>query len=1145
MFQLSLLRLAYDRIERYDLRHKGFIFTMKKLLELALFSALLGLTASAQTITGAITGTVTDPTAAVVPGVNVTATNTATNVQFSAVTNGSGVFNLLYLPVGSYSVSAQSTGFKKSLVGPFQLEVNQTARLDLKLEIGDTTQTVEIRDVSPILQTESTATGDAISSTKLTSIPLNGRNFASLTLLIPGAISTSPGAMNTSQKFMGSGSRPQVNGNREQTNNFLLDGVDVNDSIDNRIGYQPNVDALEEVKVITGNGGGEFGNVGGAIVNMSLKSGTNQRHGNVFEFLRNDKLDANGYFNNRGKVARGAVRRNIYGGTFGGPIKKDKLFFFVDFEGTKQRTSGVASANVAPAAWRTGDLSDFLNKSNQIVRDPSTGIDAASRTPFPGNIIPAARIINPVAKYLFSNSNIYPLPNNVGTGVYFIGSNYLSSARNKLDSNQGDIKIDYRASERDNITGRYSIGAYEQLGAQAALPTQMTSGTNGPTTSAMIDWTRTFSPRLVGDFRASFSRVGIDDNVVDWSGLLGADGNSKFGIPGGQFIPGLSSVTVGGGLSGVGSAATIGSTRDNKFQESANFTYQAGKHLVKFGGQLIRMQQNRYYAGNNGALGSFGFSGTYSGIDYGDFLLNTLASKGRGAVTGKWGHRHWRNALYIQDDYKVARNFTVNLGMRWEYITPIYEVADRQVNIDTFTGKLLIPGKDGNSRALYNPYKKQFMPRIGFAYTPNMFKNKLVVRGGYAFTSFLEGTGANLRLPLNPPNFIESNIAYDPRSPGDIRTGFTDVISRGDLTSARAPGTLPFYQGRAWDRNLRPQFTNQMNFTLEYQLDNATSISAAYVAQRGTHLVVPHEANNPVAGVGPVASWLPADDRRPLAQSLPNVGNIALTDAAGTMWYNSLQMSGRRRMGHGIELIAQYTFSKTLTDNLGYYGCGGVSSDGAYWQDAYNRHGNYGPACFDARHNFTSGGSYTLPFGRGKQFASGMNRAADLILGGWNLNYFVSRHTGFPVSVTASTANTGGRTPRGNVRANYYLPFTTTGTQTVDSFFGKVFTASDFCAAGVINGTCNFGIPAVGTLGNSAVGILRAPGYFNMDSSIGKKFNISEKNYFDFRVEFFNIFNHVSFGPPGRDITSPGTFGALTSQIGAPRNIQFGLKYHF
>jgi hypothetical protein len=330
------------------------------LLLLSIFASLL----PAQTTSGSITGTVTDSTGAAIAGAKIVAKNAGTGITHNAVTNATGVYTLPFLPIGSYNVVAENTGFKKSSVGPFTLEVNQIGRVDFKMEIGDLTQTVEITGAAPILQTESTATGDAINSSKLTSLPLNGRNFASVTLLIPGAISTSPALMGTSARFQGSGSRPQVNGNREQTNNFLLDGVETGETVGNRVGYQPNVDALEEVKVITGNGGGEYGNVGGASVVMSLKSGTNQFHGNAFEFLRNDKLDANGFFANRAGAKRNAFRRNIFGGTFGGPIKQNKAFFFMDYEGTEQRGSGPATASVAPAEWRRGDLSRFLSHTS-------------------------------------------------------------------------------------------------------------------------------------------------------------------------------------------------------------------------------------------------------------------------------------------------------------------------------------------------------------------------------------------------------------------------------------------------------------------------------------------------------------------------------------------------------------------------------------------------------------------------------------------------------------------------------------------------------------------------------------------------------------------------------------------------------------
>lgn len=1114
----------------------------KKVFSLLLSAAFFAATAAAQTTAGSITGTVTDSTGAAIAGARIVATNAATGVTHNATSNGAGVYNLPFLPVGLYNVVAENTGFKKSSVGPFTLEVNQIGRVDFKLEIGDLTQTVEITGAAPILQTESTATGDAINSAKLTSLPLNGRNFASVALLIPGAISTSPNSMSTSARFQGSGSRPQVNGNREQTNNFLLDGVETGETVGNRIGYQPSVDALEEVKVITGNGGGEYGNVGGASVVMTLKSGTNQLHGNAFEFLRNNELDANGFFANRAGTKRNAFRRNIFGGTLGGPIRKNKAFFFMDYEGTEQRISGPATASVAPAEWRRGDLSRFLTQ-NQIVRDPATGTDVASRTPFPGNIIPVTRIVSPVAQKLYSSPDLYPLPNNAGTGALGVTDNYISSSASKLSNHQADVKIDLRPTDKDSISGRWSIGRYTSLGARTALPVQLTSGTEGPTTSAVVNWTRTYSPRLVNDSRLSYSRTGVADNTIDWSGQLGLDGNSKFGIAGGQPIPGISGITLGGGLTGIGAGASIADSKQNNYQAQTHFTYQAARHLLKFGGQLFRAQQNHYYAGNNGALGTFSYLGGYTGIDHGDFLLNVLSAKGRGAVTGKWGQRHWRNSTYFQDDWKARRNLTVNLGLRWEYISPLEEVADRQVNINTYTGQLIYPGKTKFGRALYKPYRKQFMPTVGFAWTPDQAKGKLVIRGGYRFSSFLEGTGANLRLPLNPPFFIESNVNYDARTPGDIRVGFADVIGAGDLTGPRT-GATPFYQARAWDLNLRPQFTNQYNFTLEYQLARGTSVSAGYVGNKATHLIVPHEANQPLPGTGPFNTWAPLNDRRPLAKVLPNVGNIALTESSGTSNYNSLQMTARHRMGGGLEFISAYTFSKTLTDNLGYYGCAAVNSDGAYWQNAYDRKANFGPACFDSRHNFSAGGLYSLPVGKGKRFGAGVGRLADLVLGGWNANYFITAHTGFPVSINASAAqNNTGQSVRGNVRANAYRKMNVTSS-TVDRYFGAV-DATTFCAAGVDNGTCAYGVPAVGTFGTSGVGTERAPSFFNFDASIGKQFAVTETHKVDFRAEFFNAFNHVSYGPPGRDITQTGGFGQITSQVTAPRNIQFALKYTF
>jgi hypothetical protein len=1090
---------------------------MRCFLILAACAALLP-TASAQTITGAITGTVTDPSGAIVPSVNITATNTATNVSNTTATNEAGIYNFPFLPLGEYTVAAERPGFKRTVLGPFRVEVNQIARVNIEMEVGAVTESVEITSVAPVLQTESTLTGGNLNSNTITALPLNGRNFASVTLLVPGAISTDPRNMNTSGRFQGGGSRPYVNGNREQTNNFLLDGIDVNDSIDNRIGYNPNVDALEEVRVLTGNAPAEFGNAAGAIVNATIKSGTNDFHGNVFEFFRNDNLDANGFFANRSGAARREFKRNIFGGTFGGPIVQDKAFFFMDYEGTRQTSSGPATATVAPAEFRTGNLSRFPNP----IIDPRTGQQ------FPGNIIPQARIVNPVALAIFGNPALYPLPNNPGTGALGITGNYLASSASRLDNDQADLKIDYRFTDYDNLSGRFSIGRYRTGGSQTVLPTLLAGGTEGPTTTSVITWTRTFSPTVVNELRAGYSRIRIDDVTLDPSGLLGPNGNQMLGIPGGQPIAGASTVLLGEGLTQVGGTGNLSNTVDNKYQIGNNLTISRGAHMMRMGGQVIRFHQNRFYAGNNGVLGRFDYTGKYTGNAYADFLLDQLSAKGRGSATGFWGHRHTRAGLFFQDDWKVRRNFTLNLGLRWEYTQPLYEVADRQSNFDLQTGQQLFAGQNGNSRALYDPYYKQFMPRVGLAWQATDW---FVVRAGYAITSFMEGTGANLRLPLNPPFFFESDITYGLNEPGSITTGFVDARPQAQVSG----------QVRAWNPDLRPQFTQQWNFSLEQQLTPTLSITEAYVGQKATHLVAPREFNQPLPGTGPPSTWAPLQERRRLFAAAPLITNISGTDSSAIMNYHALQLSARKRMSYGLQFMASYTFGRSLTDNLGYYGSSGTAGEGAYWQDAYDRRSNYGPSFFDARHNFTLGGSWMVPVGRTRTFGKDWNPVVEAILGGWSTGFFLSTHSGFPVTILGRDLTN--QAVRGNVRANRYRDLDITN-QTIDQWFGDP--SRIICSTpGVDDGACAYGNPAEGMFGNSGIGTERMPHFFNLDASIGKQFHLSEQKYFDFRAEFFNVLNYVSFGAPSRSIASPTTFGQIGEQVNNPRNIQFGLKFYF
>jgi hypothetical protein len=1069
----------------------------------------------AQTITGTITGQVTDQSGATVPNVKVTATNVKTNISTTVETNRAGIYNILFLPVGQYTVTAESTGFKKATVEAFTLETSQTARIDIVMQVGQITESVNVTESAPVLQTETAATGETITSNTTTSIPLRGRNFASVTLLVPGAITPNPGSFDGVGRNTGGG-RPYVNGNREQTNNFLLDGTDINESIDNLVGYSPNVDALQEVRVLTGNAGAEFGNANGAVVNMTLKSGTNEFHGNVFWFLSNDKLNANGFIRNRQNQRRDAFKRNIFGGTFGGPIIKEKTFFFMDYQGARQRTEGPASATVAPAEFRTGNLSRITTP----IRDPQTG------QPFPGNIIPQSRIVNPAARALFSNTALYPLPTQNGTGALGLIGNYISTSASQTDNDQADVKIDHRLSDTDNLMGRFSIGRARVNPVRVNLPTSLANFQQAPTTGGVINWTKTFSASIVNEARIGFNRTRITDQVSDVFGLLGPNGNETLGIPGGQPVAGLSEIrwNASESLTNLGSIGIGSDNITNAFQYGDNLTWQKGKHLLKIGGQAIRYQRNRYYSGNNGTLGYFSYSGGVTGSSFADFLLDQLTQKGRGSVTGLWGHRQWRTALFLQDDFKVTQNLTLNLGLRWEFNQPIYEVADRQLNVDIYTGQIRRAGQDGNSRALYNAYYKQYMPRLGFAYSPGFFgSRKFVIRGGYGITSYLEGTGANLRLPLNPPFFFESDISYATTNPSTISQGFVGLQARDQLSG----------QIRAWNPDLRPAFIQQYNFSVEYLLTQSTSVTAAYVGQKGTHLVNPREGNQAQPGTGPI------DPRRPLFGVLPLVTQISYTDSSATMNYNSLQVTGRQRYAAGLEFLAAYTLSKTLTDNLGYYGSGGVAGPGAYWQDAYNRRADYGPSFFDARHNFTLSGSYEMPFGQNRRYASNMNKVADAFLGGWQLGFVYSAHTGFPITINSpNNANAGSRA----ARANYYRPLIIEN-RSIDRWFGTHPSATP-CAANVDNGVCAYGTQWTGQFGTAGPSTERAPNFWNLDTTISKRFNMSEARYLEFRAEFFNLTNSVSFGPPDR-VSNSSTFGFINSQINPPRNIQFALKYFF
>jgi hypothetical protein len=1072
-------------------------------LRLFMVSALMltALPAGARAQTGAasLTGIVTDQSGAAVPGATVTATNQATSVDYTAVSNEAGNYTVTALPVGTYVVKAELSNFKTSATRPIQLEAMQTARIDFKLELGSLQETVEVTGESPVLQTETATVGEVISGTTLSALPLNGRNTGQLSLLLPGVVSPNPTTFNTIRNT-GGGGRPYVNGNREQTNNYTIDGVDMNESIDNLVAYQPSPDALAEISVETNNYSADTGNVAGAVISNVIKSGTNQFRGNVFEFYRNSKMDANSWSNNRSNAAKPNRRQDIYGGTIGGPLVPNKLFFFGSYQGTRFEQPGSETISVAPESWRRGDLSSVT----AAIRDPRTG------QAFPGNQIPASRI-SPIAAAILADPSLYPLPNRAVAGVT---GNFVGDRLETIRAHQADVRVDWSPSTNDKIFGRFSFAEYESLVERRAIPLLLGSSQDAPFRNFAFNWNRVIKSSLVNEVLVGYNQIGIVNHTLDWNGIGNA--NASFGIAGGQPIPGLSSIGWGGGLTSVGAGASDSDTLDKHYQINEKLTWLKGRHSMKFGGQLIHYVQRRFYAGNNGLLGLFGYGGAFSGFPFSDFLLDQVSSKGRGSQSEAWTHLHNRVALYAQDDFRLTPAVTLNLGMRWAYTQPVVEKDNRQSNFDLTTGRQILPDDSSREgRALYKAYKKGFEPRLGAAWRPD---DRWVIRGAYGISQYMEGTGANLRLPLNPPFFFESAVSYDATSgPGTLTTGFAELV----------PLDQPSGQVRAWDPNLRPQFTQQWNVFAEYLLTSSMSANVGYVGHKAKHLVTPVEGNQPLPGVGDPSTWAPTQTRRPLYATAPLITNISTTAARGRSDYNGLQVSLRQRNVSGFEYLASYTLSRTRTNNLGYYGSGGVAAEGAYWMNTYEPEWNYGPAFFDARHNLVFSANYELPFGHGRRWGSDSSALMNAILGGWRLSGIFQARTGFPITVTDGSAPSL-QGQRGNERPNCVgdpVPS--------DQNISRWLDISAFQQ-----------VPR-GSWGNCGIGVARAPGYKNIDAVLAKQFRVGSERYFEFRAEAFNLTNTPSFGPPARDINAPNTFGQITSTVSSSRTVELVLKFYF
>ncbi len=1132
---------------------------------LAPFVLTIPSTISAQTVTGSVGGTVTDSTGAVVPNAQVTAHNVATGVDAQATTNGAGIYSIRFLPIGQYEVTVQAPGFSTAKLPAFALEVDQTAKFDAHLQTGGATTTVDVQgDVAPILNTNDASLGSTFTSNTIQNFPLNGLDFSALTLYVPGAVSTVGTQGTTSiERSTYYTDSVNLNGNRAQANNYTLDGIDLNETFNNLIAYNPAPESLQEVKVLTANSPGDFGNVNGAGVVSVLKSGTNSFHGSAYGYVQDHRLNANSWSNNHAtpKIVINPFSEAQFGGTFGGPIKRDKLFFFVDYLGARYHTGGSTPASVFTQAMRNGDFSALLNTSNPIqLYDPQNGF-----APFVGN--KGIPIVNPVAKYLFAHPEFYPLPNAAPQDG--IAQNDLQGpSRSFKANNQGDIKIEYDPRPADKITGFYSMGTgYD--GSVALLPITFPGANVYPSKVTGANWVHIFSPAIVNSARVGFTRVNWTQGLpTDPTGQFGTGGNAKVGITfpnqayNGFTFQGFQNAN----LSGVGNpAGNNGSLTDNTYSYIDTLTWQHGRHTIDVGIQGLRYQNNYPTSNNNGFLGTLNYNGTFTsnpsatnagGYSGADFLLDRVSSAAATLTSIEVGQRQWRIGSFISDDFKVLPNLTLNLGVRYEWDQPWVEVNNKTGNIDIATGQVIYadhvptgaPAGSGvcSNRACYDSNFRQIMPRLGFAYQAT---DRFVIRGGYGATSFYEGNSSNQRLTSITP-FIQavnvSTTAPTTGNPGTPRTaeqGFTGgTVAFG--------GTFNVYP-----KNIQPAYVQEWNLTTEYALTRSLSLQVGYLGEQGQHIEDYGNLNQYKLNGDPTSAPYYNNQYLGINAIDPSVSigsnSLLITESRAAMSYNALQAILRERVTHGLEFTLNYTYGKALTNSAGNYptnvGGNPFANQGAF-QNYYDSAADWGPASYDIRHNISGTGVYALPVGRGQQYLSGANRVVDEAIGGWKISAAGISYSGFPETLTGPGNNSNSY---GNSRPNQYRKLKIVH-RTIDNWFGTDPSAVPCTTAGVDNGACAFGAPASNNFGTGRNGNVRGPGFLNVDMSAFKDFHTFREQTIGFRFDAFNAFNIASYGNPDIGITD-SNFGNISGQgtgyggavRSVERHLQFSANYRF
>ena len=1123
-----------------------------------------------QEVTATVTGIVTDPSGAPIAGATVTARDVARDISYPTQTNADGAYYLTRLQIGRYEIKIEAKGFSTAVRPSFELVLNQVARVDIQLVVGSVSDTVEVIGATPLLQTETSEIGNHINNVVTENIPLLTRNYAQLTLLTPGVVSTNPGAFTSGQNTF-QVARPYINGNREQVNNYILDGVDNNQHDNNEVAYSPSPDAIQEFNIISQNPSAEFGNFLGGIVNISIKSGTNSYHGSVFEFLRNDKFNANSWSNNLSGTPKAAIRYNQFGATVGGPIIKDRLFFFADYEGLRNPTTSTQQIKVLSAPERAGNFGELCtggfdgtgfcaSDPKEQLYAPSANTAPTARPFIPFNNLTAAGLTLSPAAMAIVNSSLYPAGNvTVGGNPNFF--RYTQVTSNSAD--QGDFKVDWTPNDKDHVSGRYSQQSVRNPTTQTfALASNGFTNNLYPLRNGVVDWNHAISSSLINDFRAGLSYFPVSQG---FSNPTGQNLPQKFGIANSpsEFLPGISRANgstspFSDGTTALGNdLAQFNTFNDTEIHIGDSILKSQGNHELHFGFQFNRFRDNFLYPGNEGLAGFFAFTGQYTGnngnsagADIADFLLGLPTSVGIGAGTG---NRHVQNSLYslyAQDNWRIRRNVTLNLGLRWELNTPRASNEDNAVNYSLLGGNIITQtvNNSGLGDALYKQYNgiTNFQPRIGVAWQPDFLKNT-VIRAAYGVSNFVESNGLNNLLTANPPFQQNHNVTYLGSSnlPGStFDQGFDPRVFPTGCTLALAQTFDPTcFKGvniHAFNTDLRPEVHYQWNLSIQKQFGNATTVQIAYVGQDNQHLsniiMLQQKQLNPDGTVSPSPFLNPT--------LLSEVGQARYTTSNGVSTYNALQATLQERFHNGLQAQVNYTWSKCLSDTPGFYGQFGdnVATEAqtigawAFPQDPYNQIGDYGRCPQDIRHLFNGYVVYELPFGRGKQFANNVGRALDLVVGGWRVSSSFIFHTGFAQTIFAAADLSG--TAGFSTRANCVSGVPSKIPMTFDPLTGGVHFLNP---AAVTN-------PGPGTFGTCPVGAFDGPGLKTADLSIAKDFHITERQSLEFRADMTNFTNTpiFNFGQEysGQHTAGAANYGEIFTSQGS-RQIQFALKYTF